>query len=153
VGFGIPDYDSFVHAPKIQNAIARIKELLPQSVSLRTKGGLIYWDGPKDAVIRIVPLPHEVRLIEDLSEVRFVTDTQITKTFERPMHPRVLAERAGKNELSRDELQDLMRLSKATMVRLIEQWLSQGLLRKQGAGRGTTYLIETVKDSRLTQFA
>lgn len=149
--FGLPSYEPEIHQPKIHNLIARMKDVLPESVTIKTKNQMAHFFGPTDAVIKISPSALEKRIFENMASLKLGSSESV-RVFERPLHPRAVVERAhGKRVLRRDEFQKIMKLSKATTVRWLQRWIDQGLIRPEGAGPSMRYHVEIADSNRLTR--
>lgn len=148
--FGTPSYEPEIHQPKIHNLIARMKDLLPESVTIKTKNQTAHFFGPMDAIIRVSPSALEKRIFENSASLKLGSPESV-RVFEKPLHPRTIVERSqGKRVLRRDEFQKIMKLSKATTVRWLQRWIDQGLIRPEGAGPSMRYHIEIADSNRLT---
>ncbi|MBK7889324.1 MAG: hypothetical protein IPJ84_00280 [Bdellovibrionales bacterium] len=143
IAFDIRPYDDGVHCAKIYNLIARIKKVLPPSVILQTRDRRIYFRDPR---LRISITRDRITPTLNLKALKLTIDSQTLRrdTVDRWIHPRLVLKKAlgGRKQLSRTELQSLIKASKATTNRWIKLWITQGLIQRTGQGRTTAYRID-----------
>lgn len=143
VAFGINPYDDGAHCAKIYNLIARIKKVLPPSVILQTRDRRIYFRDPR---FKLSINRDRLASTLNLKALKLTIDTQTLRreTVDRWIHPRLVLKKAlgGRKQLSRTELQSLIKASKATTNRWIKLWIAQGLIQRTGQGRSTVYRID-----------
>jgi hypothetical protein len=142
-GFQISGYDDGIHKVKIHNLLNRIKKILPRQLKIVTRGQFIYLQGEREKISRVRNQSYRIPVVEKALMQKQRIAQQKNILMDRWVHPRlVLKKAAGKSEISRHDLQRVMRASKATTNRWIQKWLDHGYIRRTGTGKSTTYLIE-----------
>lgn len=151
VAFQIQPYDASVHSPKIHNLITRLRKALPLGVNLQSRDQVLYLFGDLDLVREEKKRGHLIPLFDESDspggsspgeDISFSSKAKL-EYLDRWVQPRIVLRKAlGKKNLSRHDLQKMTKASKATANRWINIWIAQGLIRKQGVGKSTTYHIE-----------
>lgn len=140
--FDIPLYDEFVHAPKVNNLVARLKRLSQSGAEIYTKNSeVVLVDQKNEFIIQDYALHHlhfpkftvlKARDLNTLAVQRHFKHTvgfraQVSLLFEK------------KEQLKRADIQTHLQLSKASTLRWIDSAVAGGILIKQGHGRDTRY--------------
>lgn len=150
IGFEIAPYDSSVHMPKIYNLIARLKTFLPKAARVTTKGGVLHLEGSLRGLEVVTLTAHERPLLASGFSFAKKAVSAPVKTS-RAVHPRtLLAKSPERDQWTREEIQTLLRTSKAGTQRWIRRWESQGFVQRQGAGKASVYRIELARHLRLS---
>ncbi|WP_413291339.1 hypothetical protein [Bdellovibrio sp. HCB337] len=147
--FSISSYDEDLHRHKIMNLLTRVRKVLPSDFEIFTRNQWMYSKG-------------------QLKKIRFENREgerakwELPRIFERPcleqnqhhmdrwIQPQLVVKKLkGKTKVTRQELQDLLQISKATTNRLIRRWQDEGFLLKQESGRSICYVIDNTYFFRL----
>lgn len=140
--FEIKFYDEDIHRNKVMNLLTRLRKILPEEVQIFTKDQRVYIQGPLNR-IRVQNSENETVVLE----LPLIFDKpcldQNQYFMDRWIQPRlVLKKLKGKERITRQELQDLLGLSKATTNRLLNRWIDEGFLQKLEKGRNVSYLVD-----------
>jgi len=147
--FGMSFYDEDLHRHKIMNLLTRARKIVPEDFEIFTRDQRMYSKG-------------------QLKKIRFENregervQWELPRIFERPcleqnqhhmdrwIQPQLVVKKLkGKTKVTRQELQDLLQISKATTVRLVRRWQDEGFLVKQESGRSVSYVIDNTYFFRL----
>jgi len=147
--FSIPTYCEDLHRSKIMNLLTRVRKVLPNDFKLFTRDQWIYSKG------LITKIRFESRECERVQ-------WKLPRIFERPcleqnkhhmdrwIQPSLVIKKLkGKEQVTRQELQDFLKISKATTNRLLVRWQNEGFLIKQSSGRSIFYIINRTYFFRL----
>lgn len=134
--YEIKDYDSLVHSQKIHNLIQKAKKLLGSVVELKTRQQTLYVMNV-DAAKLILKSQLAQPLVVGKNSLQTNGKVFYQKTFFK-IYPFLKENQT----YSRQQLQVMMKLSKATANRHIQNWIHQGYLKPFKAGRATNYRIE-----------
>lgn len=148
--FSIDGYDEDHHQRKIMNLLTRVRKLLPNEIKIFTKDQRVYVEGSFKSVRFINEASENVKWslprIFDLPCME-----QNKHHLDRWIQPSLVFKKLkNKKTLSRQEIQDFLKLSKATSNRLLQRWVNEGFLSKSSAGRSTIYHVNTTHLIRLT---
>jgi hypothetical protein len=140
--FGLRQFDSLDHGPKIHNLLQRAKKLLPTGCELSTKSQRIYLEGAAGRI-----LVEEGSALESSfpaftwPELDKKQSVGLEKKQEVDYKARLVLAFSDKQSLSRAEIQKELGLSKATTSRLLLAWAKEGLLESKGAGASRVYSL------------
>jgi hypothetical protein len=148
--FGLQRYDATIHDPKIFNLLARMRQFAPAGLTLKTKGGRIYVSGSWNGV-SFVDRPDGVsrRSLARLGWTELMNnqarkipaDAGIAKRWLTPAA--ALKQLAGKKEISRQDLEKLMGMSRSSASRIISRWIEQGWVIKVGNAKRCRYVFQS----------
>lgn len=157
--FGIRRYDPLIHNGKIFNLLARLKKLTDENLHFRMKNGHVLCQGSWDAI--------EVRKGHTAAtRLRFAGEWQALLSTHSPlpapseMHETErepsaptgeslsLRQLAWRGSRTRRELEQHIGRSRSTTNRMLQTWLSQGLIRRAGRGRQTRYAVDSVRSRK-----
>lgn len=125
--FGLPRFDSAIHLPKIFNLLSRMREIAPPGLRVGVKSGRVFAEG-------------------SWAEIEFASSAAFTPGVfqihaERERSAPLWALLEGRTLLKRADLERLTGKSRASAHRLIQGWVSEGILVTRGAGRGARYEV------------
>ena len=144
VGFEIPHYDDWIHAPKIHNLVQRAKKILPAEAVLRTKDRRLYLEESRPVILIRCGSAHQQHFPQFLSPPNSFEKKQTLELeikLKRKSKAFLLGLFAQQIDCTRQDIQDVLQLPKATANRYITNWLKEKWLRKTGEGRSTKYLL------------
>lgn len=138
--FSIRPYDSYVHASKINNLLARIRKLMPKNLSFSFRNARVMVEGSWEDV-------HFLGTYSFENQIKNLVSFKLKKTPLSKVHKNseISSELAsfGSRPFRRSELELKLKKSRATVNRLLEQWIHQGILRTEGRARSTRYVYQT----------
>lgn len=147
--FSINSYDEHLHRHKLMNLLTRARKILPRDFVLFTRNQYVYSKGKLKAMRFIENSSASVRwALPRIFDLPCLEQNQFH--MDRWIQPRLVMKKLnGKNKVTRQELQDLLKLSKATTNRLLRRWQDEGFLAKREAGRSIFYQIDNTYFFRL----
>jgi hypothetical protein len=153
--FGIPEFDGVIHMAKINNLLARVKELFGRTF-VQVKAGRILVDQKNAHSLVIlnsslagVTLRHDFFWRDFLNNVRDFNraiSTDVQKAALKPTTEQMMA--SFSRPVKRYDFEKRFGISRATAQRLIYGWLRGGLLKRKGHGKNTLYLSAQVNLTR-----
>ena len=150
--FDIPYYESDVHNAKVMNLLTRVRKLLPKQVALFTRQEKIYVESDTLKVKFHRPSKELVLPLAPFLSSPCIKQNQ--NHLDRWIQPRILMNYwNAESSFSRQDLQDKLKLSKASANRLLTRWCNEGFLQSQNIGRSTSYRIDMTNFSRLRKCA
>ena len=138
--FSIAPYDLSAHDAKINNLLSRIRRALPPELKITFREGRIAALGPWS----------NFQFLGQFSlHNQFKNQVHFKLTAVKPMgfvkKDPLLAELAtfGRHPFSRRDLENKIKKSRATINRLLDRLVRQGILRAEGKARATRYIFES----------
>lgn len=148
LSFGISHFDPVLHTTKIFNLISRMKEVFSPYIKFRTKHLKVYAEGDfqhihfknaSSADRSLFSYPHWRELVYE----RRHSDSSTV--------PRSVPLIDPDTALSREQIQNLCRKSRATTGRLIQNWHKKGWVQKVGNARATRYRLSGFLQNELKE--
>jgi len=140
--FGFKHYDGFVHLPKINNLISRIKALSRDGLLIKIKAGTITVAVKKQFKVEFVEPAKLTHLLRIQGALKHQPSFEKKGSNKNGLITGILLERFGKGmHFSRDEAQVLLGRSKSTTNRALEKLLQRKVIVKEGYGKSTRYIF------------
>jgi hypothetical protein len=138
--FDIRRYDSFIHLPKINNLLARMKKFFHGKVTIHVRAGIISFQEHEPYRIQWVQATKLTSLLRSESqriqspEINQSTSTKAGLTFGM-----LLGSLGQKAAFSRDEAEQALKKSKSSVNRFLDLLIRRKVIQRSGHGRSTTY--------------
>ncbi len=147
--FGNPEYDEIIHQGQLFNLLARMRELLGSEFTLTKRRHMIYAQGPFSRVhftgeFSSAAVVVAATAAASVSAAAVVgAPVQNSQASESKAHPlRLLPPPLRGRPFSRRELEQGMGKSRASVNRLLSQWVRQDFVKTIGSGKSIRYLVE-----------
>ena len=141
-------FDQSYHQPKIFNLISRLRSIVPENLRLRIKTGHVIAEGSWHGIqfLKNNLISEELRqqpewLNLTLPTLKPVGASGVLKTMRHSPSENPLADAPHAGPLHRREIESLLKKSRSSTSRIIEQLVQRGFLKKVGKARSTRYFI------------
>lgn len=138
------EYDHFLNAHQISNIIYKLNKILNSKLTIKQKNGLIYSVGNKDC-IKLFYADFRTQQLASHSEWAFLVQnlrkqfSLISENKNQSRTKKILTMQEKFSQFNRQDLQKELNLSKTEAVRLLQNWINNGVIQKKGFSKKVTY--------------
>lgn len=145
VAFGIPEYDEFVHQPKISNLLSRLNQIFGiDDLKVSQRGSRVQLMGDSNR-INVLRVDRRIEsLVDDLQWRELVR--QWSRSFGNAQQVLLSQQKNKASALTmmklnftREDIQRELKISKSKAQRMIADWIESGLVTRSGQGRNIWY--------------
>jgi hypothetical protein len=142
------EYDHFLNAHQISNIIYKLNKILNSQLTIKQKNGLIYSVGNKNCIQLFYADLRTQQLVSHNEWTSLVQNLRkqfslISENKTQSRSKKILAMQEKFSQFNRQDLQKELNLSKTEAVRLLQNWLSSGIVQKKGFSKKITYHFST----------
>lgn len=149
--FGLSRYEPLIHQPKIFNLLSRMRQLAPSALSFGVKDGSVFAEGDWESVGWIRPSassrvlarnPLWKEKLDDWKSQSPGANADRRDTAQKNQLFGSIEKLREKNDgISRRDIEEALQVSRATANRIIEKWVREGFLTREGRSRNIRYRL------------
>ncbi|MBL7715554.1 MAG: hypothetical protein JNL01_08810 [Bdellovibrionales bacterium] len=149
--FGLPRYEPLIHQPKIFNLLSRMRQLAPSTLRFGVRDGSVFAEGDWESVGWVRPSassrilaknPLWKERLDDWKSQSPGANADRRDTAQKNQLFGSIEKLREKNDgISRRDIEEALQVSRATANRIIEKWVREGFLTREGRSRNIRYRL------------